>query len=51
MDIVKQKFQKLKNTIDSLINMNYDIKTFAVATEFDVSEWKIHKRSKNRIMD
>ena len=36
----KTEIPKIKNTIDSLINMNYDIKTFAVATEFDVSEWK-----------
>ena len=36
----KTEIPKIKNTIDSLINLKYDIKTFAVATEFDVSEWK-----------
>ena len=36
----KTEIPKIKNTIDSLINLKYDIKTFAVATEFDVDEWK-----------
>tara|TARA_X000000368_G_scaffold75271_1_gene55709 strand:+ start:602 stop:2032 length:1431 start_codon:yes stop_codon:yes gene_type:complete len=36
----KKEIPKIKNTIDSLINLNYDIKTLAVATEFDVDEWK-----------
>ena len=37
---MQNRDSKIKNTIDSLINLKYDIKTFAVATEFDVSEWK-----------
>lgn len=36
----KTEIPKIKKTLDSLINLNYDIKTFAVATEFDVDEWK-----------
>ena len=36
----KTEIPKIKNTLDSLINIKYDIKTFAVATEFDVEEWK-----------
>ena len=31
---------KIKNAVDSLKNLNIDIKSFAVATEFDVDEWK-----------
>ena len=36
----KTEIPKIKNTVDSLINLKYDIKTFAVATEFDIEEWK-----------
>ena len=36
----KTEIPKIKNTIDSLINLNYNIETFAVATEFDIEEWK-----------
>ena len=36
----KKEIPKIKNTTDSLISLNYDIKTFAVATEFDTDEWK-----------
>ena len=36
----KTEIPKIKNTIDSLISLKYDIKTLAVATEFDVEEWK-----------
>ena len=36
----KKEIPKIKNALDSLINLKYDIKTFAVATEFDVEEWK-----------
>ncbi len=36
----KKEIPKIKNTIDSLISLKYDIKTLAVATEFDIEEWK-----------
>ena len=36
----KTEIPKIKNTLDSLINLKYNIKTFAVATEFDIEEWK-----------
>ena len=35
----KKEIPKIKNTIDSLINLKYNIETFAVATEFDKKEW------------
>lgn len=36
----KKEIPKIKHTVDSLISTGYDIKTFAVATEFDKKEWK-----------
>lgn len=36
----KKEIPKIKHNIDSLISVGYDIKTFAVATEFDKKEWK-----------
>ena len=36
----KKEIPKVKNNVDSLILAGYDIKTFAVATEFDKKEWK-----------
>jgi thiol-disulfide isomerase/thioredoxin len=36
----KKEIPKIKNNVDSLISAGYDIKTFAVATEFDIAEWK-----------
>ena len=36
----KKEVPKIKNAVDSLKNLNIDIKSFAVATEFDVDEWK-----------
>ncbi len=36
----KKEIPKIKNDIDSLILLGHDIKTFAVATEFDKKEWK-----------
>ena len=36
----KKEIPKIKNDVDSLISIGYNIKTFAVATEFDLSEWK-----------
>ena len=36
----KKEMPKIKNNVDSLILAGYDIKTFAVATEFDKEEWK-----------
>ena len=35
----KKEIPKIKNTLDSLIDLKYNIKTFAVATEFDKEEW------------
>mgnify|MGYP001242184984 FL=1 len=36
----KKEIPKVKHNLDSLILAGYDIKTFAVATEFDKKEWK-----------
>ena len=36
----KKEMPKIKNDVDSLTSVGYDIKTFAVATEFDEKEWK-----------
>jgi len=36
----KKEIPKLKQDIDSLQNLNYDIKVFSIATEFDKKEWK-----------
>ena len=36
----KKEIPKIKNDVDSLILAGYNIKTFAVATEFDKKEWK-----------
>ena len=36
----KKEMPKIKHDVDSLILVGYDIKTFAVATEFDKKEWK-----------
>ena len=36
----KKEIPKIKNDVDSLTSVGYDIKTFAVATEFDKNEWK-----------
>ena len=36
----KKETPKIKHNIDSLTSVGYDIKTFAVATEFDKEEWK-----------
>ena len=36
----KKEMPKIKHDVDSLIFNGYDIKTFAVATEFDKKEWK-----------
>ena len=36
----KKEIPKIKHKVDSLITSGYDIKTFAVATEFDKKEWK-----------
>ena len=36
----KKEMPKIKHDVDSLIAAGYDIKTFAVATEFDKKEWK-----------
>ena len=36
----KKEMPKIKNTVDSLIIIGYNIETFAVATEFDKEEWK-----------
>jgi thiol-disulfide isomerase/thioredoxin len=36
----KKEIPKVKNDVDSLIDAGYNIKTFAVATEFDKTEWK-----------
>ncbi|MDA7728851.1 DUF5106 domain-containing protein [Flavobacteriales bacterium] len=36
----KKEIPKIKHDVDSLTSAGYDIKTFAVATEFDKKEWK-----------
>jgi thiol-disulfide isomerase/thioredoxin len=36
----KKEIPKIKYDVDSLVSAGYDIKTFAVATEFDKDEWK-----------
>jgi thiol-disulfide isomerase/thioredoxin len=36
----KKEIPKIKHKVDSLISEGHDIKTFAVATEFDKKEWK-----------
>jgi thiol-disulfide isomerase/thioredoxin len=36
----KKEIPRIKNELDSLIGTGVNIKTFAVATEFDKSEWK-----------
>ena len=36
----KKEVPKIKNAVDSLKNLNIDVKSFAVATEFDIEEWK-----------
>ena len=36
----KKEIPKIKNDVDSLISVGYNIETFAVGTEFDLSEWK-----------
>jgi len=36
----KKEIPKIKHNIDSLISAGFNIKTFAVATEFDKKEWK-----------
>ncbi len=36
----KKEIPKIKHNIDSLIYAGFNIKTFAVATEFDKKEWK-----------
>jgi thiol-disulfide isomerase/thioredoxin len=36
----KKEIPKIKHDVDSLISAGYNIETFAVATEFDKSEWK-----------
>ncbi|MEC7646467.1 MAG: DUF5106 domain-containing protein [Bacteroidota bacterium] len=36
----KKEIPKIKHNVDSLITVGHDIKTFAVATEFDKKEWK-----------
>lgn len=36
----KKEIPKIKYDVDSLTSAGYDIKTFAVATEFDKKEWK-----------
>jgi len=36
----KKEMPKIKHNVDSLVLAGYDIKTFAVATEFDKKEWK-----------
>ena len=36
----KKEMPKIKNTVDSLIIIGFNIETFAVATEFDKEEWK-----------
>jgi thiol-disulfide isomerase/thioredoxin len=36
----KKELPKIKHTLDSLLSINIDIKTFAVATEFDKGEWE-----------
>jgi len=36
----KKEMPKIKNDVDSLTSVGYDIKTFAVATEFDKEEWQ-----------
>ena len=36
----KKEMPKIKNNVDSLVSAGHDIKTFAVATEFDKKEWK-----------
>ena len=36
----KKEIPKIKKDVDSLITNGYNIETFAVATEFDLSEWK-----------
>ena len=35
----KKEMPKIKQKVDSLVLAGYDIKTFAVATEFDKEEW------------
>ena len=36
----RKEMPKIKNNVDSLVSTGHDIKTFAVATEFDKKEWK-----------
>ena len=36
----KKEMPKIKHNVDSLVLAGHDIKTFAVATEFDKEEWK-----------
>jgi thiol-disulfide isomerase/thioredoxin len=36
----KKEIPRIKNELDSLIGTGVNIKTFAVATEFDKAEWK-----------
>ena len=36
----KKELPKIKNSLDSLIILGADIKTYAVATEFDIDEWR-----------
>ena len=43
----KKEIPKIKNEVDSLIETGLSIKTFAVATEFDKSEWKNFINTKN----
>ena len=42
----KKEMPKIKNNVDSLVSVGYNIETFAVATEFDKNEWKkfIHEQ-------
>ena len=43
----KKEIPKIKNELDSLIETGLSIKTFAVATEFNKSEWKDFINTKN----
>ena len=43
----KKEMPKVKKQLDSLVNQGIDIKTFAVATEFDKKEWEKFIKEQN----
>jgi thiol-disulfide isomerase/thioredoxin len=43
----KKEMPQTQNDVDSLTSVGYDIKTFAVATEFDKEEWQKFVKEQN----